>query len=66
MIRIVSALILFSSPFLASCSLVTVPVKTAGKIVETTIETTGKIVTAPFDRGGSKDSAEENSGEGER
>lgn len=49
-----------------SCSLVTVPVKTAGKIVETTIETTGKIVTAPFDRGGSKDAAEENSGEGER
>jgi hypothetical protein len=36
-----------------SCSLVTVPVKTAGAIVETSIKTTGKIVTAPFDRGGS-------------
>lgn len=31
------------------CSLVTVPVKTAGKIVTTTVSTTGKVVTAPFD-----------------
>ena len=30
------------------CSLVTVPVKTAGKIVDTTIRTTGQIVEAPF------------------
>lgn len=31
-----------------SCSLVTVPVKTAGKIVDTTIRTTGQVVEAPF------------------
>lgn len=30
------------------CSLVTVPVKTAGKIVDTTIRTTGQVVEAPF------------------
>ncbi len=34
---------------LASCSLVTVPVKTAGSIVTTPVKTTGDIVTAPFD-----------------
>jgi hypothetical protein len=34
---------------LAGCSLVTVPVKTAGSIVTTTVETTGKVVTAPFE-----------------
>ena len=33
---------------LAGCSLVTVPVKTAGSIVTTTVKTTGDIVTAPF------------------
>ena len=33
----------------SSCSLVTVPVKTAGGIVKTTVSTTGKVVTAPFD-----------------
>ncbi len=32
----------------SSCSLVTVPVKTAGAIVTTTVKTTGTIVTAPF------------------
>lgn len=31
------------------CSLVTVPVKTVGKIVTTTVSTTGKVVSAPFD-----------------
>ena len=31
------------------CSLITVPVKTAGSIVTTTVKTTGDIVTAPFD-----------------
>ena len=36
------------------CSLVTVPVKTAGKIVTTTVSTTGKVVTAPFDAVGRK------------
>jgi hypothetical protein len=30
------------------CSLVTVPVKTAGKIVDTTVRTTGQVVEAPF------------------
>lgn len=35
--------------FIAGCSLVTVPVKTAGSIVTTTVKTTGDIVTAPFD-----------------
>ena len=30
------------------CSLVTVPVKTAGKIVDTTIRTAGQVVEAPF------------------
>lgn len=34
---------------MAGCSLVTVPVKTAGSIVTTTVKTTGDIVTAPFD-----------------
>lgn len=32
----------------SGCSLVTVPVKTAGGIVTTTVSTTGKVVTAPF------------------
>lgn len=40
-----------------SCSLVTVPVKTAGAIVETSIKTTGNIVTAPFDGGSSEESS---------
>lgn len=30
------------------CSLVTVPVKTAGSIVTTTVKTTGEVITAPF------------------
>ena len=34
------------------CSLVTVPVKTAGKIVDTTIRTTGQVVEAPFKAAG--------------
>lgn len=33
---------------LPACSLVTVPVKTAGSIVTTTVRTTGDVVTAPF------------------
>ncbi|MCF7784492.1 MAG: hypothetical protein K9N47_00140 [Prosthecobacter sp.] len=32
----------------SGCSLITVPVKTAGSIVTTTVSTTGKVVTAPF------------------
>jgi hypothetical protein len=32
----------------ASCSLVTVPVKTVGKVAETTVKTTGGVVEAPF------------------
>jgi hypothetical protein len=31
------------------CSLITVPIKTAGSIVTTTVSTTGKVITAPFD-----------------
>ncbi|OYW31449.1 MAG: hypothetical protein B7Z47_01075 [Chthoniobacter sp. 12-60-6] len=42
------------------CSLVTVPVKTAGSIVTTTVSTTGKVVAAPFNAiGRNKDSKEE-------
>jgi hypothetical protein len=33
---------------LAGCSLVTVPVETAGKIVTTTVKTTGSVAEAPF------------------
>ncbi len=44
----------------SGCSLVTVPVKTAGAIVTTTVSTTGKVVTAPFNAiGRDKDSKEE-------
>ena len=39
------ALLLLASP---SCSLITVPVKTAGSIVNTTVKTSGKVVEAPF------------------
>lgn len=41
--------------FLSSCSLVTVPVKTAGSVVETTVETAGEVIEAPFTRGRGKD-----------
>lgn len=40
------------------CSLVTVPVKTAGKIVTTTVSTTGKVVAAPFEAVGGHDKDE--------
>ncbi|MBN8418419.1 MAG: hypothetical protein J0L73_05850 [Verrucomicrobia bacterium] len=33
----------------SGCSLVTVPVKTAGSIVTTSVKTTGKVVAAPFE-----------------
>ena len=36
----------------AGCSLVTVPVKTAGNVVETTVKTTGSVVEAPFKAAG--------------
>ncbi len=46
--------------FTSGCSLITVPVKTAGSIVTTTVSTTGKVVAAPFNAiGRSKDSKEE-------
>ena len=32
----------------SGCSLVTVPVKTAGSVANTTVRTTGKVLTAPF------------------
>lgn len=38
----------------SSCSLITVPVKTAGSIVNTTVSTTGRVVTAPFEAVGRK------------
>lgn len=44
---------------LPGCSLVTVPVKTAGSIVTTTVKTTGDIVTAPFDAVGRSREASE-------
>ncbi|GEM_PF-1651074 len=44
---------------IASCSLVTVPVKAVSAIVTTTVKTTGDVVTAPFDAvGRSRSSAE--------
>jgi hypothetical protein len=43
----------------AGCSLVTVPVKTAGGIVTTTVKTTGDIVTAPFDAVGRRPAVSE-------
>lgn len=44
----------------SGCSLITVPVKTAGSIVTTTVSTTGKVVTAPFNAvGRSKDDKED-------
>lgn len=41
--------LLLASFAATGCSLITVPVKTAGSIVTTTVKTTGDIVTAPFD-----------------
>ncbi len=42
------ALALLLAAAAPSCSLVTVPVKTAGSIVNTTVKTSGKVVEAPF------------------
>ena len=48
----------------SGCSLVTVPVKTAGSIVTTTVSTTGKVVAAPFNAvGRSRDSKKEKEAE---
>lgn len=41
------------------CSLITVPVKTAGSIVTTTVETTGKVITAPFEAVGRRNASSE-------
>lgn len=41
-------LMLASALVLSGCSLVTVPVKTAGSVANTTVRTTGKVLTAPF------------------
>lgn len=41
----------------SSCSLITVPVKTAGSIVNTTVSTTGRVVTAPFEAAGRRNSS---------
>ena len=41
-------LALVSCFMFSSCSLVTVPVKTAGSVANTTVKTTGKVLTAPF------------------
>lgn len=45
----------------SGCSLVTVPIKTAGSIVTTTVSTTGKVVTAPFDAVGGNNAARQDS-----
>lgn len=39
---------------LTNCSLITVPIETAGSIVTTTVKTTGSVIEAPF-RGRSRD-----------
>ncbi len=41
-------LCLVFATFLGGCSLITVPVKTAGSLAETTVRTTGSVVEAPF------------------
>lgn len=41
----------------SSCSLITVPVKTAGSIVTTTVSTTGRVVAAPFEAAGRRSSS---------
>jgi hypothetical protein len=43
-----SLILLPAVALLASCSLVTVPVKTVGSVANTTVRTTGKVLTAPF------------------
>lgn len=43
-------MLLLIPSLLSHCSLVTVPVKTAGEVVETTVETTGNVIEAPFTR----------------
>lgn len=49
----------FASILLCQCSLVTVPVKTAGSVVETTVKTAGSVVEAPFKAvGGNHDKKE--------
>ena len=37
---------------LCGCSLVTVPVETAGSVVSTTVKTAGSVVAAPFNASG--------------
>lgn len=55
-----TGLVLLLASFAATgCSLITVPVKTAGSIVTTTVKTTGDIVTAPFDAVGRSREASE-------
>jgi hypothetical protein len=41
-------LALATAILLPSCSLVTVPVKTAGRLAETTVKTTGHVLREPF------------------
>lgn len=55
-----TCLVLLVSCLACGCSLVTVPVKTAGSIVTTTVETTGKVITAPFEAVGRSKAASEN------
>lgn len=47
----------------SSCSLITVPVKTAGSIVTTTVSTTGRVVAAPFEAAGRRKSGGEEEAE---
>ncbi|OYW77208.1 MAG: hypothetical protein B7Z37_05090 [Verrucomicrobia bacterium 12-59-8] len=46
----------------SGCSLITVPVKTAGSIVTTTVSTTGRVVAAPFEAAG-RNNASKQAGE---
>ena len=43
----------------SGCSLITVPVKTAGSIVTTTVSTTGKVIAAPFEAMGRSKAAKQ-------
>jgi hypothetical protein len=53
-------LLALMSLFLTRCSLVTVPVKTAGNVVETTVTTAGKVAEAPFKAVGGRQVPAEN------
>ncbi len=49
---------------LTQCSLITVPVKTAGSVVETTVKTAGSVVEAPFKAVGGRHEKRESEAKG--